>query len=708
MNILLLVEQPGPAEGVLTSNLRAEGHQVFIYDVRGGWIKGEKSLPLWLKGYRLRYSGLAASYFRDFIQRKHIEKVITSGIISAAFAAQNISLPFTPLLFRGDLDFSAAKTEQTDAFTKANQGVSRFLLEDEWEMDKANAKGSSVPHLLMPPPPQHHVRVLDRNVGQPRVAILHPARMPKARLDLMIDNFADGVNGIAVTPLEVESLYRTADLARARDIQGLVASRLSKYSHVVLIGTSRHHSSVLNLLIADWDRLAMEDTIGGGNLAHSIGFTRIGRGLKLVEIVAQMMNQEAALSAKADSPHPEETSDSRIGHLERLDQVMARPVGAAYEELAALKESGPLNIFFSVAPLQDVTNGARPQRIRNMAEAIDSQSAAVRLFSSGNGFNRRAILIRQAIENGRTAGFFYGENSTAPIADDQVIAALGNFLTEFREAGGKSGWFVRDLHWLEEVDGYLDDASAREETVRRGILELETVARRADVVFAPNEESGDGFNELLSRGNFAEFTWEALPPGVCDANASSPASFAKGSDGFTLLYAGGTNSVYGMNTYLSALRDHSAEDTYFDFVCREAEVEDLRAALLDTDLIDDPRVRILHVELENYLPRTPVVVGTILLDSDYAKFSFPYKTVSMIERGFPILTYSDMAIARFVSEFKVGVAVERNAASIGAGIDFIRDHVSDFDFDDARRQNSWTSRVSTVKKVLGANTLQDA
>ncbi|MGY5318939.1 hypothetical protein ACXA45_06835 [Neomicrococcus lactis] len=704
MNILLLVEQPGPAEGLLTSNLRAEGHRVYVYDVRGSWISGEADVPTWLKGYRLRYSGLAADYFRDFVQRREIGKVITSGIVSAAFAAQNISMPFIPLVFRGDLDFSSAKLELNDAFFKANQGVSRFLLEDEWEMDKANSKGSSVPHLLMPQPVASTGSVLKRDHAAHHVALLHPAKMPASRIDAMTANFAAGLPDVAVTPVEIESLYRTVDLGRGRDLYGLAATRLAAYSHVVLLGTSRHHSSVLSLLAQDWDRVAVEETIGGGNLARAVGFGNVGRGLRLVEVVQGLLQdgkeQQAGESTAAGQSLA--SGAQKINTLEAFEKAMRKVVPPSYEELQAFSAEGPLNIYFSVAPLQDVTNGARPQRIRNMAEAFDVHQPAVRIFSAGNGFNRRTKYVLKAIKQGRKAGIFYGENSTAPIASDQVIEGLGQFLADFQAHGGKSAWFVRDLHWLEKVEGYLDDEQAREETIRRGIKELETVARRADVVYAPNAESGDGFNSLLRRGGHDEFEWHALPPGVAFANVSTPAAFAQNT-GLTLLYAGGTNSVYGMSTYLEAAKEQPKEGVYFDFVCREAEVDDLIEALRSAGLEDDPRVRIQHVELENYVPQTPTTVGTVLLDSEYAKFSFPYKTVSMIERGFPILTYQDMAIADFVREVGVGVVVERTAASISAGINQIRDHIHEFGFDSARRANSWESRVATVEQDLDAS-----
>src|SRR5699024_9680605 len=134
-------------------------------------------------------------------------------------------------------------------------------------------------------------------------------------------------------------------------------------------------------------------------------------------------------------------------------------------------------------------------------------------------------------------------------------------------------------------------------------------------------------------------------------------------DGITLLYTGGISEIYGMELYLSALSQLS-ESVLLDFVVRKPEAAPLREALDRLGLLDTERTRILHTTMDLYRPRTSRTLGMVLLDSRYAKFAFPYKTVTMIERGYPILCFSDMGIADFVTSNRLGCAVERSAEAI--------------------------------------------
>ncbi|TFI19613.1 hypothetical protein E4A41_14470, partial [Micrococcus endophyticus] len=93
---------------------------------------------------------------------------------------------------------------------------------------------------------------------------------------------------------------------------------------------------------------------------------------------------------------------------------------------------------------------------------------------------RRARVVAEAVEAGRPLGLFYGENSTSPIPDPRVTAELADLMRRFSAAGGRSVWFVRDLHWLDEIEGYLEDADARRDVQERGLAELDALQAAAD------------------------------------------------------------------------------------------------------------------------------------------------------------------------------------------------------------------------------------
>lgn len=694
--VLLLTRSPGPAEAQVFSSLRNAGHEIHVFDVNGQWFRGGDRVPLWMKGYRLRRSALATSYMTRFIEAKGVDRVIALGLEAAAFAAENVVIPFVPWLMRGSLDFSAARTALADDFAALNTATDRVLVDDEWEMDKAGAKGSTVAHLLAPLLLGDGQPVLSADSGT-RVALIHPHVMDAGRVETYRENLSAALDGAETVAVEVESLYRGRDLSRGRLLGPTLKTRLGGYSHVVMVGTSRHYAAVLGCLHGQWDRVIVEETIGNGNLARDLGLPQVARGLRISAELQRMVGAGAP-SAAIERPASSRTVTHDEDLLPALDQIMERTVSRDFEELAALQGTGPLDVFYSVAPLQDRTNGARPQRIRNMAEAFDRPEAAIRLYSSGGGFRRRAEAVRRLIAEGRPIGVFYGENSTSPIASKDAVDDLELLMDEIRAAGGRCAWFVRDLHWLDEVDGYLDDEAMRSELTARGLQELRQIGDRAEMLLAPSEASGDGFNRLLTAHGETARTWVPLPPAVAEANVVDAGGLHPVAEGATLLYAGGMNSVYGMDDYLAAVSDGST-GYFLDFVVRDEEADYLRACLDRHGLLDQERVRILTVPLDLYRPRTAVCLGIVLLDSDYARFSFPYKTVSMIERGFPVLCYQDMGIAEFVREHRVGIDCERTTESIRAGIEHLVAAGAP-GLDHTRTSETWDGRVRTVREGL--------
>mgnify|MGYP001130131505 CR=1 FL=1 len=694
--VLLLTRSPGPAEAQVFSSLRNSGHEIHVLDVNGQWFRGGKRVPLWMKGYRLRRSALATSYMTQFIESKGVDRVIALGLEAAAFAAENVVVPFIPWLMRGSLDFSSARTGLADDFAVLNTATDRLLLDDEWEMDKAGAKDSTVAHLLTPLLLGDGQPVLSDDSGT-RVALIHPHAMDSERVETYRENLSAALDGAEAVPVEAESLYRGRDLSRDRLLAPTLRTRLEGYSHAVFVGTSRHYSAVLGSLTGQWDRVIVEETIGNGNLARDLGLPRVARGLRISAELQRMVagGSPATVAERTASPR---TVDHGDDLLSALDRIMERTVARDFEELAALQGTDPLDVFYSVAPLQDRTNGARPQRIRNMAEAFDRPEAAIRLYSSGGGFRRRAEAVHRLIAEGRPIGVFYGENSTSPIASTDAVDDLERLMDEIRQAGGRCAWFVRDLHWLDEVDGYLDDEEMRSELTARGLQELRQIGDRAEMLLAPSEASGDGFNRLLTTHGETAREWVPLPPAVAGANVVDAGDIRPVAEGTTLLYAGGMNSVYGMDDYLAAVSD-GGTGYLLDFVVREEEADYLRTCLGRHGLLDQERVRILTVPLDLYRPRTAACLGIVLLDSDYARFSFPYKTVSMIERGFPVLCYQDMGIADFVREHRVGLGCDRTAESIREGIEqLVADGAPGLDH--TRTSETWDHRVRTVREGL--------
>lgn len=700
--VLLLTAGTGPAEGLLLQDLRDAGHTADVLDVAShAWLRRRPDLPPaplypWTGAHALREAGSQiAREMRRVTAAGGYDVVVAAGLGAAGFAARHVEEEFIPLLRRGDLDFSSARVHSTQNFAALTRAVDRLFLEDEWEFDKALSKGSNSAHLRVPRivPGPDALPALAADADAPRVVVLHPEQVDRDRLAAQMQALqaaVDAVPGAQLRSLSASALFRTRDLAAGRAFDAVAATRLDGATHAVLVGSSRDHAAVGDLLVGTGfaARLVVEETIGMGAWAAGRPGVRTGRGLRLVSELAAVLADGMPAPARPDGP------DGDV--LAALRGAMASRVDRRFEDLEALRHDGPLDVFFSTSPLEDRTDGARPQRVRNMNDALSRPAAAVRLSSVPGVFDRRARVVAEAVEAGRPLGLFYGENSTSPIPDPRVTAELADLMRRFSAAGGRSVWFVRDLHWLDEIEGYLEDADARRDVQERGLAELDALQAAADRLAAPSAASGEGFDSLLARHGRPGVDWLPLPPAVAEANTMPAYAPAIGGEGLTLLYAGGVGGIYGLGLYLSAVAGLEA-DVHLDFVVRPAERGLLDALLEEHGLAGRPGLRVTTVPLEWHVPATRDVVGVVLLGGEYARFSFPYKTMSLLERGYPVLCFEDMGIAPFLEENGVGLGVARTPEAVRAGLRALA-RAGAPGMAAARRAQSWDARVAAARR----------
>ncbi|MCV7742078.1 hypothetical protein N3356_010130 [Micrococcus luteus] len=675
-----------------------------VIDVQGpSWLRftgSGRPVPLfrWIAQWPLRdSSNQVARVMRQVLERGAYDLILASGLRACGFAGRYLEAEFVPLLWRGDLDFSAARRHAEEDFAAVTRAVDRLFLEDEWEFDKALSKGSWSAHLRHPRRalPPELLPPLAEEFETPSVVVLHPEHVDADRLAAQMEALqtaVDTVPGASLRSLSASALYRTRDLVAGRAFDAVAATRLGGATHVVLVGSSRDHTAVGELLVGTGfaERLVVEDTIGSGAWAAGHPGVRTGRGLRLVTELA------AALRGGPEPRSAVDTVDAGTTDLlAAYRAAMTGRVDRTFEDLAVLRHDGPLDVFFSTSPLEDRTDGARPQRVRNMNDALSEPAAALRLSSVPGVFDRRLRVLDEALAAGRPLGLLYGENSTSPIPVGRVTAALADVMARFSAGGGTSVWFVRDLHWLDEIDGYLEDADARRDVQERGLAEFDAMAAAADRLAAPSAESGAGFDALLARHGRGPVDWLPLPPAVSPANTVPADAPAIGEEGVTLLYAGGVGGIYGLGQYLTAVGTLDPQ-VRLDFVVRAGERSVLEDLLAEHGLADRPGLRITTVPLEWYVPATRTVVGVVLLGGEYARFSFPYKTMSLIERGYPVLCFADMGIADFLERNRVGLGVARSSEAIRAGIvALVRDGAPGMA--EAQRSQSWAVRVATAR-----------
>lgn len=704
MRYLMITAGFGVAEARLVDDARRNGSTMDVIDVQGpSWLRftgSGRPVPLfrWIAQWPLRdSSNQVARVMRQVLERGAYDLILASGLRACGFAGRYLEAEFVPLLWRGDLDFSAVRRHSEEDFAAVTRAVDRLFLEDEWEFDKALSKGSWSAHLRHPRRalPPELLPPLAEEFETPSVVVLHPEHVDADRLAAQMEALqtaVDTVPGASLRSLSASALYRTRDLVAGRAFDAVAATRLGGATHVVLVGSSRDHTAVGELLVGTGfaERLVVEDTIGSGAWAAGHPGVRTGRGLRLVTELA------AALRGGPEPHSAVDTVDAGTTDLlAAYRAAMTGRVDRTFEDLAVLRHDGPLDVFFSTSPLEDRTDGARPQRVRNMNDALSEPAAALRLSSVPGVFDRRLRVLDEALAAGRPLGLLYGENSTSPIPVGRVTAALADVMARFSAGGGTSVWFVRDLHWLDEIDGYLEDADARRDVQERGLAEFDAMAAAADRLAAPSAESGAGFDALLARHGRGPVDWLPLPPAVSPANTVPADAPAIGEEDVTLLYAGGVGGIYGLGQYLTAVGTLDPQ-VRLDFVVRTGERSVLEDMLAEHGLADRPGLRITTVPLEWYVPATRTVVGVVLLGGEYARFSFPYKTMSLIERGYPVLCFADMGIADFLERNRVGLGVARSSEAIRAGIvALVRDGAPGMA--EAQRSQSWAVRVATAR-----------
>lgn len=708
MSSLVFISNTDAVEGNLLSAHKAAGEKVWFYHITENrfYPDGIEPSESWLDS-RMTPAGhiLRTRYFQSLIQKRDIKRVLAVGLTAAGYASGVLdSYDFTPILLRGDLDFSSRRTGHVENFFTINANASRILLEDSFEMDKAAAHGSTTPHLRYPLFADAQPGILQNDLGAKKVALVYDSAADDARTTSQLDYYekilADA--GFASKRVDIGSLYSNVDLRMGRTFPATMRYRIGDCSNCIIMGDSRNTSTVIAGLAGQSDRIFVDDTFNSSLVYSSSNFANAGRGLALVQkLIHASLKEVPSKSNLADALLP-------VTHaLAAIDELTNQQLPWFYEPLPLSEPGADFDVFFTVAPIENRASGARPQRIRNIAEAFAEDRHTVMMSSNLATLRRKSAFVDWLIDSGFKPVYFYGENSTAPIATYDSIELLTNLLISLRGAGCLNGWFVRDLHWLDPENGYLSGSATEHKTIAaRGLHEIQVISEVCDIFFAPNAESAAGFKGLLGSQNPSNVDWIPLPPGVSRSNTlpeRSSAALTPSDNRTTFVYSGGIGDVYNMDTYVQAISRLDPKRYFFDFVVRRDEQESLTKSIELLSSATREAVRVLNVDLVDYIPRSERCVGIVLISSTYAKFSFPYKTMSMIERGYPILTYSDMAIADFVESESVGMTCGRSVESVADSMQNIAasDYAS-YRFSECRESNSWGARANSIRVSLDA------
>lgn len=663
--------------------------------VRSAW--SDACAVVWLESM----SNSPTDELRRVASELNPTRAISVGL-EAVLAARNAfpELPIEGMFLHHELDFRFSNTRRQERLLEAFEASERLWFDSTVAMDKAAAHGSRRPHVLIPIPT--FPNPASRRPASANVAVVTSHDELTNSEQLTIEALQSAVSGAGgqVSVHHVDQLYTKHDLAAGRSWDATVALNFpNELSCLVLVGKSGHHLFALAGLRSTTAQIYVDGTIENTAIAQRLRLNQhyIARGVALVE---RLSDEVRSWDPTASPCIPAEYND---GFRPAFESTVTRELPVWHEEGILEAGTSHFDLFFSVAAIENRSNGARPQRIRAMSLAFEDPGVPlVRMTANQNLLDRRMRGALALTRTGARPRFGYGENSTAPMPVE-ARGLLESGLHELRSAGLKFGWFVRDLHSLDPDSTVSQTRSDIDQLRKASISEFIAICETADVLFAPSQRASQLYARLLrSHVDHLPVRWEPLPPGIDSANciASVPtvqSAIGSGhSEGIQIVYAGGLGGVYDLRRAISAIAGLNSQWN-LQLVVR---AEDLELAHSLTSSLPGQQVQIVNGEFPD-IPLAPrPALGLALLDSDYGRASFPLKVMSYLERRLPVLVYRDSSPADLIQFYSSGAIVDETPESFEAGIEAAMSSADTVDWHSLHLKESWRARAGSVRDAL--------
>ena len=714
MSILITTGRISPVLGAVVSELKKTGITPTVhFQSEANFFGPEISSPPWLADddsllqSRMRESG-------DW--ETGPEMVIALGLESSAQAIEDFPrATIVTVMLSGDLDFSRRNRGKLANFALVNERSVGFVFIHEWEMTKAVSLGSTRPHFLWNPAiGLTGVAALDPS-GE-KIAVVYSGRSRSVE-QLEDDPSVKRLQGTAeqlgkeIHFLDSNAFFWYSDFKLGRDFTNVVELRLQGFSDALFL--DHDIDSIVTYLCLDSEpgRVLVKSSVASG---------LVGRNRPTID-VASLDTFPDRLLGNCERVSECPKSEVEVGRslIDILDVLTEGPDLPEYFE--DFGDIDSFAVFLTVAAVEDRSDGARPQRIRNMYLALSRSVPTLQINLDLQMLGRRTRLIESWVEQGIDCDVVYGENSTNPVRSVDAIVQTYRLVDHLAAANNTpSCWFVRDLHWL---DGEIIADEAAAGLRRSGAFELERLSRSFGSLASPSTESAVLFNSLVEGSIDVEFPAFELPPAVTRENCV----LLRGQEaGTTFLYTGGIGEAYKMDIYLDAvaqflLKDiarpllrfddeenngdwdsgSAAREVYFDFLVRPNEQSKLEHELGERNIAKHPAVRILNGSLDEYEPLTDDVVGILLLESSYARQALPYKSVSYASKGIRYLVYEGSPAQRVFGPRGVAVSVDQDRDAVVDILSVMHHHSHDADVDWAKmwEEENWDARIQSMRAI---------
>lgn len=736
MNPMLVVSEVGALEGNLVAAARTvnPGIPVLNLSKPDDGAFGTPAVPAWVEspGTTPPLTRLSRSFYAGLADDRRADSILCVGASAILHAESlDIGLPIIGIIPRGAIDFSKRRKKQRREFSEAAAAADLLLFDSLHEMDLAASHGSRTPHAALPLFGER-ADFLSADAKEPFVSIVVPHAWDSSRRNQIAELYRNSALAqcAGFDVISAESLYSAKDFAQSRGFPGTARYRFPKRTtHVLLAGDTRNHAALLAALEKNHsDRYVVDATVTNHDLAQRsrIDPMKVGQGSALF----RKLHHLVAPLAHTDSVHTHHRENAApildgAGLLTHLSDVMHRPLPWWFEEGICEPSVREFDVFYSVAPVENRTDGARPMRIRAVSEEFGADDVVtVRLSANDGIFDRRSVAVQHMIKTGARPRYFYGESSTAPM-EPATVDRLADLMRRLKRNGVRTGWFVRDLHWLSADADYSTSTDITPaDRVERGLHEVRTMALVSDIFYAPSDRSVVMFEEFLSDHDVSAPPWRGLPPGVADYRAL-PGDPVESNGSIRLVYAGGYGDVYRMDTLVAALCQNTARPDVSWFVRSDDTprlIDDLRRGARSVSTVDGASssddafaMPAAHVDTDtapaghsidntdflHFDPRSERYVGLALLDSDYAKDAFPLKLMSYLEKRIPVAVFDDMGVANLVRDHGLGIVCAREGFTVEGLIAQAEEYFTrEIDWPRMLSEQSWASRMAAVRNAL--------
>lgn len=364
-------------------------------------------------------------------------------------------------------------------------------------------------------------------------------------------------------------------------------------------------------------------------------------------------------------------------------------------------------VYYHPAPILEKSASASGIRPRKMLEAFRSMGYAVDLVSGYSHERRQCIeMVKNNVKNGIKYDFAYGENTTMPIAMNDISHIPFSpfmdyaFWVWMKKNNIPFGFFYRDIHWQFPEIGRSITFYKRNVQIPFHYLDIFMLKKLCTYIFFPDMRF---VNCVPIKLNMSQVL--PLPPG-CDLIDNTTLTRSNCNSFLQLFYVGGiTPPLYEILPVVNFVANTNLP-LKLTICCRETEYKNIQKDVRYINL-QSPKIQVIHksgIELEYYWKNADIFIF-LWKNSRYLNITVPFKIIESIGYGLPIITTINSPSSEIVLKNNFGWAIPSDTHSLYELLSYINKNRSDLNMirkniREKRKYFTWEARAKYVISSL--------